>query len=124
MLLIYLALIGSAGWHVGDTSARVYSGAGPRLYDLSSQLPGAASLARTTEIVRKIEAIVLYTPGCSHRRRSPVFPARREPSPATRPRYFRCSPVEERVKKGLTSRKIVERTAREARRDQGRQSFS
>ena len=32
---------------------------------VSAQLPGAASLARTTEIVRRIENIALDTPGIS-----------------------------------------------------------
>jgi hypothetical protein len=33
---------------------------------ISAQLPGAASLTRTTEIVRRIESIALDTPGISH----------------------------------------------------------
>jgi len=33
---------------------------------ISAQLPGAASLVRTTEIVRRIEGIALDTPGISH----------------------------------------------------------
>jgi hydrophobe/amphiphile efflux-1 (HAE1) family protein len=63
MLLIYVVLIGSAGWLLA-TTPQGYIPAQDRGYVIiSAQLPGAASLARTTEIVRRIEAIALDTPG-------------------------------------------------------------
>ena len=63
MLLVYVALIGSAGWLIVSTP-QGYIPAQDRGYVIvSAQLPGAASLARTTEIVRRIEAIALDTPG-------------------------------------------------------------
>jgi hydrophobe/amphiphile efflux-1 (HAE1) family protein len=63
MLLIYLVLIGSAGWLL-VTTPKGYIPAQDRGYVIvSAQLPGAASLARTTEIVRQIEKIALDTPG-------------------------------------------------------------
>jgi len=63
MLLIYVALIGSAGWLLA-TTPQGYIPAQDRGYVIiSAQLPGAASLARTTEIVRRIEATALDTPG-------------------------------------------------------------
>ena len=63
MLLLYVALIGSAGWLLA-TTAQGYIPAQDRGYVIvSAQLPGAASLARTTEIVRQIEKTALNTPG-------------------------------------------------------------
>src|SRR5499427_130275 len=66
MLLVYVVLIGSAGWLIA-TTPQGYIPAQDRGYVIiSAQLPGAASLARTTEIVRRIESIALDTPGISH----------------------------------------------------------
>jgi hydrophobe/amphiphile efflux-1 (HAE1) family protein len=66
MLLVYLILIGSASWLL-ITTPQGYVPAQDRGYVIiSAQLPGAASLARTTEIVRRIESIALDTPGISH----------------------------------------------------------
>jgi hydrophobe/amphiphile efflux-1 (HAE1) family protein len=63
MLLIYAALIGSAGWLLVITP-QGYIPAQDRGYVIiSAQLPGAASLVRTTEIVRRIESTALDTPG-------------------------------------------------------------
>src|SRR5438046_6654459 len=63
MLLVYVILIGSAGWLL-VTSPQGYIPAPDRGYVIiSAQLPGAASLARTTEIVRRIESTALDTPG-------------------------------------------------------------
>jgi hydrophobe/amphiphile efflux-1 (HAE1) family protein len=63
MLVIYLALIGGAGWLLVSTS-QGYIPAQDRGYlIISAQLPGAASLARTTALVREIESIALDTPG-------------------------------------------------------------
>ena len=63
MLVIYLALTGSAGWLLATTS-QGFIPAQDRGYVINSaQLPGAASLARTTAVVREIERIALDTPG-------------------------------------------------------------
>src|SRR5215468_7838063 len=63
MLLLYVVLIGSAGWLIA-TTPQGYIPAQDRGYVIvSAQLPGAASLARTTEIVRRIEKTALDTPG-------------------------------------------------------------
>ncbi|MGY4476174.1 efflux RND transporter permease subunit [Bradyrhizobium sp. USDA 3364] len=63
MLLLYIALIGSAGWLLA-TTAQGFIPAQDRGYlIISVQLPGAASLARTAEVVRDIERIALDTPG-------------------------------------------------------------
>src|SRR5581483_8680723 len=57
MLLVYAVLIGSAGWLLA-TTPQGYIPAQDRGYVIiSAQLPGAASLARTTAIVRRIESI-------------------------------------------------------------------
>ena len=63
MLLVYAVLIGSAGW-VLFTTPQGFIPAQDRGYVIVAvQLPGAASLARTTEVVRRIENIALDTPG-------------------------------------------------------------
>src|SRR6201987_19646 len=63
MLLVYVVLIGSAGWLLA-TTPQGYIPAQDRGYVIiSAQLPGAASLARTTDIVRRIQDIALDTPG-------------------------------------------------------------
>jgi hydrophobe/amphiphile efflux-1 (HAE1) family protein len=63
MLLVYVALIGSAGWLI-VTTPQGYIPAQDRGYVIvSAQLPGAASLERTTDVVRQIEKIALDTPG-------------------------------------------------------------
>ncbi len=63
MLLVYVVLIGSAGWLLA-TTPQGYVPAQDRGYVIiSAQLPGAASLARTTEIVHRIESVALDTPG-------------------------------------------------------------
>ncbi|MDA9432886.1 efflux RND transporter permease subunit [Bradyrhizobium sp. CCBAU 51627] len=63
MLLIYVVLIGSAGWLIGTTPQGFIPAQDRGYVIISVQLPGAASLARTTEIVREIERISLDTPG-------------------------------------------------------------
>ena len=63
MLLIYVALIGSAGWLLATTPQGYIPPQDRGYVIVSAQLPGAASLARTTEIVRRIESIALDTPG-------------------------------------------------------------
>jgi hydrophobe/amphiphile efflux-1 (HAE1) family protein len=63
MLVIYLVLIGSAGWLLATTPQGFIPAQDRGYIIVSAQLPGAASLARTTEIVREIEKIALDTPG-------------------------------------------------------------
>src|ERR1700754_2613918 len=108
MLLIYVVLIGSAGWLLA-TTPQGYIPAQDRGYVIiSAQLPGAASLARTTEVVRKIESIALDTPGIV---RVAVFAGL---SGATRTQASNSAalfPVfdepEVRLKKGLTATSIT-----------------
>jgi hydrophobe/amphiphile efflux-1 (HAE1) family protein len=63
MLIVYVALIGSAGWLIATTPQGFIPAQDRGYVIISVQLPGAASLARTTEIVREIERIALDTPG-------------------------------------------------------------
>src|SRR6201991_1912700 len=108
MLLIYVGLIGSAGWLLA-TTPQGYIPAQDRGYVIiSAQLPGAASLARTTEVVRKIESMALDTPGIV---RVAVFAGL---SGATRTQASNSAalfPVfdepEVRLKKGLTATSIT-----------------
>jgi hydrophobe/amphiphile efflux-1 (HAE1) family protein len=108
MLLIYLALIGSAGWLLATTSQGFIPAQDRGYIIVSAQLPGAASLARTTEIVREIERIALDTPGIV---RVAAFAGL---SGATRTQASNAAalfPVfdepEVRLKKGLTAAKIT-----------------
>jgi len=63
MLLVYVVLIGSAGWLIVTTPQGFIPAQDRGYVIISAQLPGAASLERTTEVVREIERIALDTPG-------------------------------------------------------------
>ena len=108
MLLVYVILIGSAGWLLVTTPQGFIPAQDRGYVIISAQLPGAASLARTTEIVRRIESIALDTPGISH---IAVFAGL---SGATRTQASNSAalfPVfeepEVRLKKGLNARVIT-----------------
>src|SRR5256884_2914728 len=108
MLLVYVILIGSAGWLL-VTTPQGYIPAQDRGYVIiSAQLPGAASLARTTEIVRRIESIALDTPGISH---IAVFAGLSGATRTQASNSAALSPVfeepEVRLKKGLNARVIT-----------------
>jgi hydrophobe/amphiphile efflux-1 (HAE1) family protein len=108
MLLIYVALIGNAGWLLATTPQGFIPAQDRGYVIISAQLPGAASLARTTEIVREIEKTALDTPGII---RVAAFAGL---SGATRTQASNAAalfPVFEepeiRLKKGLTAAKIT-----------------
>ena len=108
MLLVYVALIGSAGWLIVTTPQGFIPAQDRGYVIVSAQLPGAASLARTTEIVREIEKIALDTPGIV---RVAAFAGL---SGATRTQASNAAalfPVfdepEMRLKKGLTAAQIT-----------------
>ena len=63
MLFLYAALIGSAGWLLATTPQGFIPAQDRGYVIVSVQLPGAASLARTTEVVSQIENIALDAPG-------------------------------------------------------------
>ncbi len=108
MLLVYVVLIGSAGWLIVTTPQGFIPAQDRGYVIVSAQLPGAASLARTTEIVREIERIALDTPGII---RVAAFAGL---SGATRTQASNAAalfPVfeepEVRLKKGLSAAKIT-----------------
>lgn len=108
MLLVYVVLIGSAGWLIATTPQGFIPAQDRGYVIVSVQLPGAASLARTTEIVRRIENIALDTPGVVR------VPALAGLSGATRTQSSNAAalfPVfedpKERLKKGLTAAVIT-----------------
>ncbi len=63
MLLVYVVLISSAGWMLATTPQGFIPAQDRGYVIVAVQLPGAASLERTTEVVRKIENIALGIPG-------------------------------------------------------------
>ncbi len=108
MLLVYAVLIGSAGWLLYTTPQGFIPAQDRGYVIVSVQLPGAASLTRTTEVVRQIEKIALETPGVV---RVPAFAGL---SGATRTQASNAAalfPVfdepEVRIKKGLTANVIT-----------------
>jgi hydrophobe/amphiphile efflux-1 (HAE1) family protein len=108
MLLLYVVLIGSAGWLLATTPQGFIPAQDRGYVIVAVQLPGAASLARTTEVVRKIENIALGVPGVVR------VPALAGLSGATRTQSGNSAalfPVfdepEARIKKGLTADAIT-----------------
>jgi multidrug efflux pump subunit AcrB len=108
MLVIYVALIGSAGWLLVTTPQGFIPAQDRGYVIISAQLPGAASLDRTTKVVREIERIALDTPGIVRVAAFAGF------SGATRTQAGNAAalfPVfdepEQRLKKGLTANSIT-----------------
>ncbi len=108
MLLVYVALIGGAGWLLATTPQGFIPAQDRGYVIVVAQLPGAASLARTTEVVKQIENIALGVPGVV---RVPAFAGL---SGATRTQASNAAamfPVfddpEVRAKKGLTANVIT-----------------
>jgi hydrophobe/amphiphile efflux-1 (HAE1) family protein len=108
MLLIYVLLIGSAGWLLATTPQGFIPAQDRGYVIVAVQLPGAASLARTTAVVKRIEDIALAIPGVVR------VPALAGLSGATRTQSGNSAalfPVfdepEVRLKKGLTAAVIT-----------------
>jgi hydrophobe/amphiphile efflux-1 (HAE1) family protein len=108
MLLVYVVLICSAGWLIVTTPQGFIPAQDRGYVIVAVQLPGAASLTRTTEVVRQIEEIALGIPGIV---RVPSFAGL---SGATRTQASNAAalfPVfdepEARAKKGLTASSIT-----------------
>ncbi|WP_441229925.1 efflux RND transporter permease subunit [Tardiphaga sp. 215_C5_N2_1] len=108
MLILYVALIGSAGWLLYATPQGFIPAQDRGYVIVVAQLPGASSLARTTAIVKQIEGIVLDTPGVAR------MPALAGLSGATFTQAGNAAamfPVfenpEERAKKGLSAGAIT-----------------
>lgn len=108
MLVLYAVLIGSAGWLLYSTPQGFIPAQDRGYVIVAVQLPGASSLARTTEVVREIERIALDVPGVVR------VPALAGLSGATRTQASNAAalfPVfdepEKRLKKGLTAASIT-----------------
>jgi hydrophobe/amphiphile efflux-1 (HAE1) family protein len=108
MVLVYLPLIGATAWLLISTPKGFIPAQDRGYVIVAVQLPGAASLHRTTEIVQQIEKIALDTPGVI------AAPAFAGFSGATRTLASNAAalfPVfeepEVRAKKGLTSAVIA-----------------
>jgi hydrophobe/amphiphile efflux-1 (HAE1) family protein len=104
MLVIYVALIGSAGWLVYSTPQGFIPAQDRGYVIVVVQLPGASSLNRTTEIVREIERIALQVPGIV---RVPSFAGLNGATRTLASNSAALFPVfeeaEERAKHGVTS---------------------
>jgi hydrophobe/amphiphile efflux-1 (HAE1) family protein len=108
MLVVYALLIGSAGWLLYTTPQGFIPAQDRGYVIVAAQLPGAASLARTTEVVRRIEEIALATPGIVR------VPALAGLSGATRTQSGNAAALfpifdepEARARQGLTSNSIT-----------------
>jgi hydrophobe/amphiphile efflux-1 (HAE1) family protein len=108
MLILYAALIGSAGWLLYTTPQGFIPAQDRGYVIVVVQLPGAASLDRTTAIVREIERISLDTPGIV---RVAVFAGLNGATRTLASNSAALFPVfdsaEERIKKGITADAIT-----------------
>ena len=108
MVLVYVALIASAGYLLYSTP-QGFIPAQDRGYVIAVvQLPGAASLARTTAVVRQVEEIAMKTPGVV---RVPAFAGLNGATRTLASNTAALFPVfdepEVRAKKGLTASVIT-----------------
>ncbi|KZD23578.1 efflux RND transporter permease subunit [Tardiphaga robiniae] len=108
MLVVYAALIGTAGWLLYATPQGFIPAQDRGYVIVVVQLPGAASLSRTTEIVREIERISLEVPGVV---RVPSFAgfngATRTQASNAAALFPVFADAEERAKEGHTAAKIT-----------------
>ena len=110
MLVLYAALIGSAGWLLDDHAARFYSGAGPRLRHRLGAVAGrgVAGAHHRDRPSRSSELRWIRRASFAWRR-SPASRVRRGRRRAMPRRYSRCSRTpEERHKKGLSANAITD----------------
>jgi hydrophobe/amphiphile efflux-1 (HAE1) family protein len=108
MLLLYVGLIGATGVLLTITPKGFIPVQDRGYLIVAIQLPGGASLARTTEVVKKVEDIVLTTPGIE---RAPTFAgfsgATRTNAPNVAAIFTRFEDWPHRAGRGLTSEKIA-----------------
>jgi hydrophobe/amphiphile efflux-1 (HAE1) family protein len=108
LLAVYAALIAITAWAVYSTP-RGFIPAQDRGYVIVAvQLPSGSSLARTTDVVRRAEAIILDTPGVAT---APTFAglngATRTLSPSAAAIFPVFAPHEERLPRKLTAERIT-----------------
>src|SRR5262249_23076291 len=108
MLLVYVALIGSAGWLLVGTPQGFITAQDRGYVIVSLQLPRAASLYRAAHVEREIERIALDTPGIVRVACFAGFPGATRTQQGNAAALF---PVfdepEVRLKKGLTAASIT-----------------
>src|SRR4029078_7142664 len=108
MLVLYVALIGAAGWLLYTTPQGFIPAQDRGYVIISVQLPGAASLTRTTEIVREVEKTALETPGIIRVAAFAGFSGATRTQAGNAAALFPvCEDPEERHKKGLTANAIT-----------------
>jgi hydrophobe/amphiphile efflux-1 (HAE1) family protein len=108
MLAAYAVLVGLAGWLLW-AAPKGFIPVQDRGYAIIAvQLPGGASLARTTEVVRRVEDIALSTPGVVG---APAFAGFNGStftlSPSAAALFPTFAPFEERLAHGLTADRIM-----------------
>ncbi len=108
MLTIYAGLIGLASYMFVTVPQGFVPQQDQGYLILSFSLPPGSSLARTSEVIRKAEKIVLSTPGFAHTAAFAGFSgATRTNAPDAGAIFATEKPFEERMKQGLTSSKLV-----------------
>ncbi len=108
MLLIYAGLIGLAAQLFVTVPQGFIPQQDQGYIILSFSLPSGASLARTSEVIRRAEDIVLSTPGFAHTASFAGFSgATRTNAPDTGAVFAVLKPFEERAREGLSADTLV-----------------
>ncbi|HYZ34625.1 MAG TPA: multidrug efflux RND transporter permease subunit [Crenalkalicoccus sp.] len=108
MLVVYGGLIGFAGWLLVVTPKGFIPDQDRGYAIVVVQLPGGASLARTTEVARKVEEIILATPGIRDTSVLAGFNGLTSTfSPSAAVLYPNFNPFPERVARGLSGDHIM-----------------
>lgn len=108
MLILYAGLIGLAGYLFVTVPQGFIPQQDQGYLVVSFSLPSGAAISRTSEVIQRAEDIILSTPGFSHTASFAGFSgASRTNAPDVGAVFAVEAPFEERVKKGLTSDKLV-----------------
>ena len=108
MLIIYAGLIGLAGYLFVTVPQGFIPQQDQGYLVVSFSLPSGAAISRTSEVIQRAENIILSTPGFAHTASFAGFSgASRTNAPDVGAVFAVEAPFEERVKKGLTSAKLV-----------------
>jgi len=108
MLIIYAGLIGTAGYLFVSVPQGFIPQQDQGYLVVSFSLPSGAALSRTSGVIQRAEKIILDTPGFVHTASFAGFSgATRTNSPDQGAIFAVEAPFEDRVKKGLTSEKLV-----------------
>jgi hydrophobe/amphiphile efflux-1 (HAE1) family protein len=108
MLVVYAALIGTAAYLFVTVPKGFIPQQDQGYLVVSFSLPSGSSLSRTSEVILRAQKEILSTPGFAH---TPAFAgfsgATRTNAPDVGAIFAVEAPFEERVKRGLTSTKLV-----------------